>query len=168
MRGPLKRWCLVVPVAAVLALGGGRTAGHAQVSPQAAAGAPDSARTALARQLLVRMRMPEQLLLGIEQGIEAQKKQDPSVPEIFVTTFAARAKEQIPVLLDRLAPIYASRFSSAELQQLLAFYDTPAGRQFADQSAAISIDSMKAAQLWGLSLAADVMKELAAKGTLPE
>lgn len=168
MRGPLKRWCLVVPAAAVLALGGGRTAGHAQVSPQAAAGAPDSARTALARQLLVRMRMPEQLLLGIEQGIEAQKKQDPSVPEIFVTTFAARAKEQIPVLLDRLAPIYASRFSSAELQQLLAFYDTPAGRQFADQSAAISIDSMKAAQLWGLSLAADVMKELAAKGALPE
>ena len=168
MRGPLKRWCLVVPVAGVLALGGGRTAGHAQVSPQPAAAAPDSARTALARQLLVRMRMPEQLLLGIEQGIEAQKKQDPSVPEIFVTTFAARAKEQIPVLLDRLAPIYASRFSSAELQQLLAFYDTPAGRQFADQSAAISIDSMKAAQLWGLSLAADVMKELAAKGALPE
>lgn len=168
MRGPLKRWCLVVPAAAVLALGGGRTAGHAQVSPQPAAGAPDSARTALARQLLVRMRLPEQLLLGIEQGIEAQKKQDPSVPEIFVTTFAARAKEQIPVLLDRLAPIYASRFSAAELQQLLAFYDTPAGRQFAEQSAAISIDSMKAAQLWGLSLAADVMKELAAKGVVPE
>jgi hypothetical protein len=165
---PLKRWCLVVPIAAILALGGGRTAGHAQVSPQPAAGAPDSARTALARQLLVRMRMPEQLLLGIEQGIESQRKQDPNVPEIFVTTFAARAKEQIPVLLDRLAPIYANRLSSAELQQLLAFYDTPAGRHFADQAAAINTDSMKAAQLWGLSLAADVMKELAAKGTLPE
>jgi hypothetical protein len=168
MRGPLKRWSLIVPAAAVLALGGGRTAGHAQVSPQPAAGAPDSARTALARQLLVRMRMPEALLLGIEQGIESQKKEDASVPEIYVTTFVARAKEQIPALLDRLAPIYASRFSSAELQQLLAFYDTPVGRHLAEQSAAIDTDSMKAAQLWGVGVAGDLMKELAAKGVVPE
>jgi hypothetical protein len=114
------------------------------------------------------MRMPEALLLGIEQGIESQKKEDPSVPEIFVTTFVARAKEQIPALLDRLAPIYASRFSSAELQQLLAFYDTPAGRHLAEQSTAIETDSMKAAQLWGVGLAGDVMKELAAKGVVPD
>jgi hypothetical protein len=168
MRGLAKRWCLVVPVAVALALGGGRTAGHAQVSPEAATAAPDSARTVLARQLLVRMHLPEGLLRGIEQGIESQKKQDPSMPEIFMTTFAARAKEQIPVLLDRLAPIYASRFSSAELQQLVAFYETPVGRHLAEQASSIESDSMRAAQLWAVGLAGDVMKELAAKGVVPE
>jgi hypothetical protein len=85
MRGPLKRWSLIVPAAAVLALGGGRTG-----------------------------------------------------------------------------------FSSAELQQLLAFYDTPVGRHLAEQSAAIDTDSMKAAQLWGVGVAGDVMKELAAKGVVPD
>ena len=41
-------------------------------------------------------------------------------------------------------------------------------RHLAEQSAAIDTDSMKAAQLLGVGVAGDVMKELAARGIVPE
>ena len=132
-------------------------------TPAATAG-PDSARTALSRQLLVKMHAAETVISGMEGGIASQRSANPNIPEVFWTTFVARAKAGMPAFVERLVPIYATRFTAAELSAIIAFYDTPEGAHYATESAPISLEMMKAGRLWGVELGADVAKELAAQG----
>ena len=87
-------------------------------STQTAAAPADSARTALARRLLEAMNAGPMMLKGIEIGIPAQKAANPRIPEVFWTEFQARAQRDIPTFVERAVPIYATRFSKQELEQL--------------------------------------------------
>jgi len=132
-----------------------------------AAGAPDAARVAGARELLDLMKVGPAMLQGLEMGMTSQRAANPQVPEAFWTEFGARARRDLPKFIDSVAPIYAARFSAEELKQFAAFYRTPAGRHLADEGAALNMELMRAGQRWGVELAADVMKEMAAKGVMP-
>ena len=141
------------------------TAGAPPVAPPAAATTPaDPARTALARRLLEAMSAGQMMLRGIEIGIPAQKAANPGIPEIFWTEFQARAQRDMPKFVERAVPIYANRFSKQELEQLVAFYNSPIGRRLAAESATIGAEMMRAGQMWGVELGADTAKDLAARG----
>ena len=165
---PLSRLCVVA-----LSLVAGASSASAQTTAaptgaaQTAAPAPaDSARTALARQVLEAMNAGGAMLQGIELGIPMQKAANPRIPDVFWTEFLAKARREMPGFIERAVPIYASRFSLQELEQLLAFYRSPVGRRLASESPALSAEMAKIGQLWGIELGADTAKELAAKGVM--
>jgi hypothetical protein len=164
MRSVAIRLYVGVIMGALAGPGLGRQPLAAQATGSEATAVPDSARTALGRRLLERMRAADAVLSGMQASVESQRRTNPNIPDIFWTTFTARAKQGVPALVERLVPIYASRFSSAELEQMIAFYATPAGQHFAAESAPISLALMKAGAEWGAELGADVAKELVAQG----
>ena len=135
-------------------------------APAASATPADSVRTALARQLLEAMNAGGAMLQGIELGIPMQKAANPRIPDVFWTEFTAKARREMPTFIERAVPIYASRFSKQELEQLLAFYRSPTGRRLAAEAPALSAEMMRVGQLWGVELGADTAKELAAKGVM--
>ena len=128
--------------------------------------APDSARLALARELMEAMRVGPMMLQGIEQGLASQKAASPNLPEAFWTEFAARARDNLPKFIESVVPVYASRFTAKELQEMIAFYRTAAGSHLAAEGGAISTELMRQGQLWGMQLGADTVKDLAAKGVM--
>lgn len=160
---------LAAALAAVaLALPAASTSALAQQAAPAAATAdstpPDSARLALARQLMDAMQVGPAMLHGLEMGIATQKAMHPNIPEVFWQNFDERAKREMPTFVDSVAPIYAARFSAQELRELIAFYHTPVGHHLAVVNGPLSEELMRAGQRWGVELGADTMKELAAKG----
>lgn len=138
----------------------------AAVAAPAAHVAPDSARLGLARQLMEVMRVGPTMLQGIEMGLASQKAASPNLPEAFWTEFAALARRDLPRFVESVAPVYASRFTTQELRDMIAFYRTPTGSHFAAEGGAISGELMREGQRWGMQLGADTVKELAAKGVL--
>jgi uncharacterized protein len=68
------------------------------------------------------------------------------------------------VLVDSLAPIYARRFSKAELEQLVAFYESPVGRHIVGEQGEIVQESQALGVRWGTRLGAAIAVELANEG----
>ena len=161
---PMIRLSAVVFSLAVAASQATAQSATAGAPPVAATTPADPARTALARRLLEAMSAGQMMLRGIEIGIPAQKAANPGIPEIFWTEFQARAQRDMPKFVERAVPIYANRFSKQELEQLVAFYNSPIGRRLAAESATIGAEMMRAGQMWGVELGADTAKDLAARG----
>ena len=71
-------------------------------------------------------------------------------------------------LLDQFARLYASRFTLEELQQIVAFYESPAGIKLADLSTVINTDAQTVMNIWESNLRteffAKVKAELKAAG----
>jgi hypothetical protein len=68
------------------------------------------------------------------------------------------------MLVDSLAPVYAARFSKAELDQLLAFYESPVGRHVAAEQPAIAQESQQLGLRWGARMGAAIAVDLANEG----
>lgn len=120
--------------------------------------------TATARSLLAAMQAESTFIHGMEVTIPIQKQASPKVPEVFWERMLQRAREGAPALLDSLAPVYAERFSEAELQELLRFYRSPIGRRFTALQLDLSEASSQVGRRWGARLGADVAKELVDEG----
>jgi hypothetical protein len=71
-------------------------------------------------------------------------------------------------LVDMLVPIYEKHLTDADLDALIAFYSSPAGRRYVEKQPLIAADSMKAGQEFGARLAREVIAELKAKGYAPK
>lgn len=127
-------------------------------------GAPDAARLKVARRVVAASGAEDIILKNIEMGLPAQRVQNPNIPAEFWTRFATRARADIGTMVDSLAPVYASRFSKAELDQLLAFYESPVGRHVAAEQLAIAQESQQAGVRWGARMGAAVAIELANEG----
>jgi hypothetical protein len=71
-------------------------------------------------------------------------------------------------MIDKIAGIYAARFSAAELRQITDFYRGPVGQKFVQQLPGIMQESMTIGQQFGQQLAAELrqrmIEELRKKG----
>ncbi|MEC5398313.1 DUF2059 domain-containing protein [Uliginosibacterium sp. H1] len=54
--------------------------------------------------------------------------------------------------LSRMVPVYAARFSHAEIRQLLAFYESPIGRKLVGEMPGMMKEGGEAGRAWGQSL----------------
>lgn len=101
----------------------------------------------------------------MEQIIPMFRKIAPDVPEAYWEAlrrkWAVRSKEQ---LTDLYLPIYRRYLSLEELQQIAAFYDSPAGRKLAAARPAMTQESLQAGQQLGLRIAGEIREELKAQG----
>jgi hypothetical protein len=121
-------------------------------------------RLVLARRIVELSGAQAMMLSGIEMTLPAQRAQNPKIPAEFWDRFASKARSDAGFIVDSLAPVYARRFSKAELEQLLAFYQSPVGRHVVAEQAAIAQESQKIGMRWGTRLGAAVAMEMADEG----
>jgi uncharacterized protein len=124
----------------------------------------DSAKIVLIRQVIAATRAADQAVLAMETGLPAQRASNPRIPAVFWDRFAERARTRRSDFVELLVPIYDQRFSTGELRDLLAFYQSPLGLRLLDVQPDLTRDSMLAGQQWGMRLGAEIGQELAAEG----
>jgi len=99
--------------------------------------------------------------------LPAQRAANPQIPAAFWDAFLARARRDIPQLVDSLVPIYASHFTRPELDELVRFYQSPLGRHLAEVQPLITQASVQAGQRWGSAIGRDIGDSLARAGATP-
>ncbi|KIO76773.1 hypothetical protein TH53_13220 [Pedobacter lusitanus] len=101
----------------------------------------------------------------ISQMITSLKAQRPEVKEEtwnqFNETFQ---KVGIEDLLDLLLPVYQKHLSQEDIINMIAFYQTPSGKKFAEKTPLITQESMQAGQIWGQKIGEDFAKKLKEQG----
>ncbi|HKE92081.1 MAG TPA: DUF2059 domain-containing protein [Gemmatimonadales bacterium] len=124
----------------------------------------DSATATTIRQLLAITGTGKRMVQGIETMVPAQRAANPRIPAAFWDAFLARARQDTTELLEQMIPIYASHLTTAELEGLVRFYQTPLGRRLAEVLPLIMQESMQAGQSWGAAIGRQVAESLAQTG----
>ena len=133
---------------------------------QKAPGAPDPAAVAAARELLIAMGSMKQFEVAIDtmsRGMaDVFKKQAPAkaqeideVMALMAAQFNARKEE----MLTLVAPLYAEKFTPAELNEIGGFYKTPIGQKMIATQPEILQRSMQIGMAWGQAIGQEVEQE---------
>jgi uncharacterized protein len=140
--------CAVAPAAA-----------HAQTTAS-----PDPAKVQLIRKLIAAAHLTDQALLVMEQALPAQRAANPRIPAVFWERFLAQARARRGELEDGYVALYDRNFTTAELQGMVAFYESPIGKRFVQVQPVLTREGMVMGQEWGSRIGADVGRTLAAEG----
>jgi len=140
---------------------------RAPLGAQQARASVDAATSAAVRRLLDLTGAANVALRGLEAMLPAQRAANPQIPAAFWDAFLARARRDIPQLVDSLVPIYASHFTRPELDELVRFYQSPLGRHLAEVQPLITQESVQAGQRWGSAIGRDIGDSLARAGATP-
>jgi hypothetical protein len=102
---------------------------------------------------------------AILQMFSMFSQQYPDVPEIFWAEFKNEfIKISTDELVTLIAPVYEKHLSSQDLDEIIDFYQTPAGIKLSSSQGAITAESMSVGQDWGAILGEKVLKKLQEKG----
>jgi len=74
------------------------------------------------------------------------------VPEENRDAFKAEVNASMKDLYDQLSVIYMESFTEAELDQIIAFYNTEVGKKMTSELPIITEKSMQIGQQWGMKL----------------
>ncbi|WP_294331027.1 DUF2059 domain-containing protein [uncultured Sphingomonas sp.] len=172
----------------------------AQTAQTAPAPAPDPARIAAAQALIARIMPPARInetvdqmmrpmmanlrnaMLSnpeMQQALEKMPKAKATFDTFLDDEFArsiALTKQWMPTMLEAMARAYARRFTTAQMAEIGAFFDTPTGKVYAAQASTIMADpDMLAAQrtmmtkaMEGLQQRAQVMAQKIAQDIAAE
>ncbi len=88
-----------------------------------------------------------------------------SVPDGYWKNLRATVKEE--ELVEQIAPLYAARFSVAELNEVLTFYRSPVGKKLVATLPEIAQQSVKLEQAWGKEQTGKLLAKLKADGYKP-
>jgi hypothetical protein len=133
------------------------------VSP-ASAQQPSPAAVAMAREI-VAIKGAAEVFNPIVAGVVEQAKivllqTNPMLDKPLAEVAARLRKEYAPrsaELRERVAVLYAARFTEAELKSILAFYKSPLGKKVIETEPQIVDQSMSDAQTWGEKLSEEVI-----------
>lgn len=70
----------------------------------------------------------------------------------------------IDELVTMLTPVYKKYLAEADLKEIIAFYNSPAGKKLAESTPGIMGESMQAGQAWGQTVATRIVNKLKEKG----
>jgi len=102
--------------------------------------------------------------VAIDKMLGMLKQQKPGIPEEFWTEMNTEMKKSsITELIDLLLPVYQKHLSLNDLQQIIIFYETPAGKKFAEKTPFILSDSMEAGKEWGMKIGQRVIDKIKEK-----
>lgn len=71
-------------------------------------------------------------------------------------------RSAIDDLAEMLVPVYSKYISEKDLQEVIAFYETPVGKKYAQYNPVITQESMQIGEKWGAQLAEDIVKRIEA------
>jgi hypothetical protein len=93
------------------------------------------------------------------------KTMNSTVPEEFWKEFEAEfLNTSMDDLVAQLSPVYQKHLTEADLQGIITFYSSPAGKKLAEKTPAIMQDSMQAGRAWGEAIGMKVMAKMKEKG----
>lgn len=124
----------------------------------------DSSKIALIHRLLELSEATELTVQAIEEAMPSQRALNPQIPKEFWDEFAVRVRRETPQLLQMFVPIYDAKFTTVQLQELVAFYESPLGRHLLQVQPAILAETMQAGRQWGARMGGEIAAELARRG----
>lgn len=137
---------------------------RANEAPQAAS-EPSARQLALTRRY-IELTMSDQFEDALREMIADQAAMDPAAQDLpdedrrFVADLTAElTTDMIPQMLDQMVPVYARTFSEAELEALIAFYDTEMGRSIL----AKTMESMPEASRAAMTVVPQMLEKMAAR-----
>lgn len=106
---------------------------------------------------------------ALDQMITMFKQQRSNAPGEFWDEFATEInKDAFGKLTELMVPVYQKHLTEADLRELIAFYETPVGKKFAEKAPLITREAMIAGQEWGRQIGEKVTNKLKEKGYLKE
>lgn len=101
----------------------------------------------------------------ISQMMTMVKQGNPNIPATLWQDFEEEIlKVSLDDLSEMLVPVYKKHLSKEDLNSLIAFYQTPAGKRYAEKTPLIMQESMQVGQQWGLQIAQRIQEKLVEKG----
>lgn len=98
---------------------------------------------------------------AIDMTLNMSKDQYPDLGDEFWNEMSAEFKgTSIDELTEMLVPVYKKYLSEDELDEIIAFYNTPAGKKLASSNPQIMQESMSIGQAWGAKLGEKVMRKV--------
>ena len=138
---------------------------EAQDGRQSTAAAPSARQLELTRRY-IDLTMTEQFEDSLRQVIMAQAEIDPnarSLPEAerrFIAELSAElTTDMIPQMLDAMVPVYARTFTEAELEAMIAFYDSEMGQSIIEKTMTVMPEANAAA----MTVMPQLMEKMAAR-----
>jgi hypothetical protein len=100
----------------------------------------------------------------VTQLLMSMKAQYPQVPQKFWDAFLNQFKPDD--LVNELIPIYSKYYSNEDINQLIAFYQTPLGKKTIAVLPQLTQESIITGQRYGLEISKKVLQQLEAEGYL--
>ena len=126
----------------------------------------DPAKEKSIRRLLELTNASKTMIDGMKVGLDAQKKAQPNIPEIFWEEFIKRVTANMDEFITMLVGVHDRHFTKEQIDQMVAFFETPLGKMMAEKQPAIALETMAVAERWGMKMGMQVMMELTEKGLL--
>lgn len=95
------------------------------------------------------------------QMVTAMKPSMPQVPQEFWDKFLEEANASD--LVELVIPIYVKHLSVEDMKAAIAFYQSPAGKNFVAKQPVITQESFEVGQQWGLKLGTKIATEVQEK-----
>ena len=86
-----------------------------------------------------------------------------TIPDEFWVDFEKEAQVSYKDLENQISEVYKKHFTSAEIKQLIAFYESPIGQKFVEKQPFILADSYQIGSEWGQKLGEKVALKLQEK-----
>jgi hypothetical protein len=126
----------------------------------------DPAKEQSIRKLIELTHATQTMLDGMKVGLDAQKKAQPGIPDVFWEEFIKRATANIGEFVTILVGVHDRHYTREQIDQMIAFFETPLGRMMADKQPAVAIETVGAAERWGMKMGMQVMMDLTEKGLI--
>ncbi len=97
---------------------------------------------------------------AVNSQIDSLQKMRPDLPAQLWTDFRADISRELDLseLMEKLIPIYDRHFTDAEVEQLIAFYETPVGRKLTSEMPQIQQEAMAVSKDWAEAKSAKLEK----------
>lgn len=102
----------------------------------------------------------------MQQTANVFTQQNPDLQKDIIASLKALApdfEKRKSEITDIIGRVYATRFSEAELKEILTFYRSPTGKKFVTQLPAILEEGYAKTQEWGGKLSEEVVQKLRAE-----
>jgi uncharacterized protein len=86
-----------------------------------------------------------------------------TIPDEFWTDFEKEAQESYKDLENQISEVYKKHFTSAEIKQLIAFYESPIGQKLVEKQPLVLTDSYQIGSEWGRKLGEKVALKIQEK-----
>lgn len=107
----------------------------------------------------------EMFITAIDQMTAMYKQQKTEVPETVWNEINSELTDTaMKDIVASLIPVYKKYLTKEDLQGMIAFYKTPLGKKFAENTPEISKESMQIGQQWGMKLNGLINKRIEEKG----
>ena len=118
------------------------------------------------RKLIALTHAERTMLEGMKVGLAAQKKAQPEIPDAFWEEFIKRATDNIGEFVTILVGVHDRHYTKDQIDQMIAFFETPLGRMMAEKQPALALETVGAAERWGMKMGMQVMMDLTEKGLM--